>query len=124
MRSARPWGITVLAILTALAGAGGVVYGLLPLALGSPYLDSDYLYMAIPILAFAAWGLFFAWAMWHLRPWVWTLLVMGSVSGIVMAIFAGSMSGWSIVEVVGLAFDGLVTYYLFLPEVKGAFRAG
>ncbi len=133
MKSARPWGVTVLTILTVISGVLGVLAGLALLiisalfrGLGRSYLGS-YLgiagwVLAIVVLLLSGVTLYFARAIWNLKPWAWTMLIISSAFGIVFSLI-GRMLGGSVAGVLGgVAINAIVLYYLFRPEVRGAFR--
>jgi hypothetical protein len=91
-----------------LGGAGALgglvtIYGLFALAL------------AIGWIAFGI-------GAWTLKPWAWMLgLVLVGVS-IVLALVS-IVAGWSTIgsQIISLAIDAVMVYYLMTPEVKQAF---
>ena len=123
MKPERPWGVTVLAILTAIASvllaAGGILIVSGTAVVGVPFASMTGISLAF--IVFALLILYFAWAIWHLKPWAWIVLVISSGIGVVASLIA-LVSGWSAADAVGIATNGIVLYYLFRPQVRVAFR--
>ncbi len=129
MNSARPWGVAVIAILTVLSGVLGVLAGLALLVaaavfggLSTPFLGIAAAYWAILVLLLSGVTLYFARAIWNLKPWAWTMLIISSGFGIAFSLI-GRMLGQSVANMLGgVAINAIVLYYLYRPEVRGAFR--
>lgn len=123
----RPTGVTVLAILAAIAGVLGIFGGTLFLISGpvvAVATDSAELGVLGSVIG-AVWlitavaYLLFAWGAWGLQPWAWTLgIIIAAVSIVlgVVQLFSGDFSA-----IVSILIAGGITYYLFQPEVKAAF---
>jgi hypothetical protein len=135
----RPPGVTILALLSLLSGAWGVLKGLAWLGLGGAVAGGLAL-GAHPIagavvgaaavlfgsiaLATGLFALVFAVGALGLKPWAWTLGV----------ITHGLIFGWSVLAIVGprrladrwvtLALSGVILYYLTRPAIRQAFGRG
>src|SRR3990170_8182861 len=60
--------------------------------------------------------LYAAWGAWNLKAWAWTLLVVLTAIGLVLALFSLRSS------FISLIVNAVILYYLFRPEVKAAFQ--
>jgi hypothetical protein len=131
----RPTGITILAILGiiggvvslfggcaaltggALVGAFGAQAGAGAVAAGGGLLSL----LGIFTLAMAIGWIAFGIGAWTLKPWAWMLgLVLVGVSivvALVTAVTTRDLGG----QIIGLAIDAVIVYYLMTPEVKKAF---
>ena len=131
----RPLGITILAILGIIGGvlgllsgcgaiAGGALVGALgaqagvgAVAAGGGLLGL----LGIVALAMAVGWIAFGIGAWTLKPWAWMLgLILVGVS-IVIALVTVLTSGDFGSQIIGLAIDAVMVYYLMTPEVKQAF---
>jgi len=131
----RPLGITILAILGIIGGvlgllggcgaiAGGALVGALgaqagvgAVAAGGGLLGL----LGIVALAMAVGWIAFGIGAWTLKPWAWMLgLILVGVS-IVVALVTVLTSGDFGSQIIGLAIDAVIVYYLMTPEVKQAF---
>ena len=123
MTSTRPTGVTVIAILAAISGVFAVLGGLALLgigafgaAMGGPLLAYFGTFAGIILLALGAVTLYAAWGAWNLKAWAWTLLVVLTAIGLVLALFSLRSS------FISLIVNAVILYYLFRPEVKAAFQ--
>ena len=131
----RPLGITILAILGIIGGvlgllggcgaiAGGALVGALgaqagvgAVAAGGGLLGL----LGIVALAMAVGWIAFGIGAWTLKPWAWMLgLILVGVS-IVVALVTVLTSGDFGSQIINLAIDAVMVYYLMTPEVKQAF---
>jgi hypothetical protein len=124
--SARPMGITILAVLAAIAGIFGLLGGLVVLGIGGALIGSGVLggligIIGLVVLVVAIGELAFAYGAWMLKPWAWTLGLAVEIVSIISAILyilAGTSIGSEIVSIViALA----ILYYLDTPAVRSAF---
>lgn len=132
----RPLGVTVLALLSLISGAWGVIKGLVWLGFGGVVAGGlsvaahpiagalvGLVAVAFGVLALATgiFALIFAFGAFGLRPWAWTLGVL--THGVIVV--------WSVLAVLGparlaerwvtLAVSGAILYYLTTPAIKQAF---
>jgi hypothetical protein len=125
--SARPTGITILAILAAIGGVLGIVGGLGVTLLGG--LLSAYTGVfggLITIIGLAAIivgvaQIVSAYGFWTLKPWGWMVGVGIAVANIVIAVLwylAGSGISNQILSVV---ISAVILYYLWQPSIKALF---
>jgi len=131
----RPLGITILAILGIIGGvlgllggcgaiAGGALVGALgaqagvgAVAAGGGLLGL----LGIVALAMAVGWIAFGIGAWTLKPWAWMLgLILVGVS-IVVALVTVLTGGDFGSQIISLAIDAVMVYYLMTPEVKQAF---
>jgi uncharacterized membrane protein (DUF2068 family) len=120
-------GVTIIAILAAIAGVFGIFGGLLLLvggsyigaATGSAALGSLASVVGAVALLAAVLYLVFAWGAWGLQPWAWTLGVVLAAVSIVMGLY--NLVNGDTSAIISIALAGLITYYLFQPEVRAAF---
>jgi hypothetical protein len=117
--SARPTGITILAIL---AGVGGILMALAGIALfvlGAVAFGGLGALLGLAFLAVAALYLAFCVGALQMKPWAWPLGVVGAGASIVLS--ALQLLGGDIGQVVSIAIAGGILYYLMRPEIKAAF---
>ena len=129
MQDGRPTGVTVLAVLTALAGIPSLAYGIITIIGGFATLLSTADSPALPILvmgvAFLGVAVLYfgvAWALFTLKPWAWLAGVVvgaGAIAVQVVAALAGNV-GWP--QAIGAAIlPAIVLVYLLRPNVRAAF---
>jgi uncharacterized membrane protein (DUF2068 family) len=132
----RPVGITILAVLSLISGAFGLlgacgVLGLGALLGGAVGKDGAAVIGVIAIifgiftLGSALLSLLFAYGAWFLKPWAWFWGIIAQGISAVSNLFnliSAINNGTSVFgSIVGLAISGVIIYYLFTPEVKRAF---
>ena len=108
----RPLGITILAILAAIAGVIGLITYLPAIGLGA---------LAIIGLVLAIVYLAFAYGAWTLQAWGWTLGVALAAVGILFALFWLTQGADVVTTLVNIVIPAVILYYLFQPDVKAAF---
>jgi hypothetical protein len=138
--TARPTGVTILAILAAVSGAFSVLAGLGYIA-GAPLipaaavgtvasdiagpLKSIALVIGIFWLVVGAAQLAFAYGAWTLKPWGWMLGLVIEGSSIlltfIVGILAGNLVATLLASVIPLAVAIIIIAYLLSPSVKAAF---
>jgi uncharacterized membrane protein HdeD (DUF308 family) len=107
----RPLGVTLVAILTAI---GGLIFLGSGLGLGLLIIGFGFLLLVLGI-AF----LVMAYGLWNGRGWAWTITLILSMIGIIVAIatiVAGNVSA-----VINIIIHAVVIYYLYRPNVKAYF---
>jgi uncharacterized membrane protein HdeD (DUF308 family) len=105
----RPLGVTIVAVLTAI---GGLIF--LGSGLGLLIIGFGFILLVLGIAY-----LVMAYGLWNGRGWAWTITLILSVIGIVVAIatiVAGNVS-----TVINIIIHGVVIYYLYRPNVKAFF---
>ncbi len=132
----RPMGITILAILAivgglflilggcgvvaggALIGAAGAQAGVGEVAAGGGLLTV----YGIVLLVIAVADIVFGIGAWTLKPWAWMLGLVLQGINVVVAIVS-IIAGWSTFgsQIIGLAINAVIIYYLMTPDVKKAF---
>lgn len=125
--SARPMGITILAVLAAIGGVFLLLGGLASIGLGSLAASASgsgalgglvaifgILFLALGVLYLA-----FAYGAWTLKRWAWTLGVAGQVISLALAAVNAVTGGG--VNIVGILISVAILYYLYTPAVKAAF---
>ena len=105
----RPTGITILAVLAAIAGVLYILGGLALLTVGT-VVSATYalgglaVIIGLIILVVGVLYIGLAYGFWSLKPWAWSLGVGLQVAGII-----------------GIVIAGAIVYYLYQPNVKAAF---
>jgi uncharacterized membrane protein HdeD (DUF308 family) len=105
----RPLGVTIVAILTAIGGLIFFGSGLTLLIIGFGFL----------LLVLGIAYLVMAYGLWNGRGWAWTITLILSVIGIIVAI--GTIVAGNVSAVISIIIHGVVIYYLYRPNVKAFF---
>lgn len=116
----RPLGVTIIALLLIVGGVLGVLEALDLLGVWDLFGLDDNTGVGIGILIVAAANLIVGFGFWSLQGWAWTLAVIVSVLRLISAVvglFVGGVAG----GIVGLVIVVIILWYLFRPNVKGAF---
>lgn len=128
--SARPLGITVLAVLSFLGGLFLLLGGLGSLGLGvflAAAAGVGFLFQILGLLALAL-GVFelaVGYGFWTLKPWAWTFAFVAFAIGILLDIlrfFSWGGYGFSNI-LISIVLAGIVIYYLNQPTIRQAFKA-
>ena len=107
----RPLGVTIVAILTAIGGLIFLGSGLVLLIVG----------IGVILLALGIAYLVMAYGLWKGRGWAWTITLILSVIGIIVAI--ASIVAGNVGAIISIIIHGVVIYYLYRPNVKAFFGA-
>jgi hypothetical protein len=119
---ARPTGITILAVLSAIGGVLGLFGGFVVLGLGATILGGAGVILALALLALAALSIALAWGFWTLQPWAWPLGVVLQAANIILAIVQFLTADTSIVStIISVGIAGAILYYLNQPTIKSLF---
>jgi hypothetical protein len=132
-RSARPLGVTILAVVLAVAGvlstlaAVAFLLGALNFAdfaggMGYSGTAISSTMAGLGIAAYTALVLAFAYGAWTLKPWAWLLgLVVFAVGGLtdVLSGVVGAMQPANVI--INILIAALLIYYWFRPNVRAAF---
>ena len=105
----RPLGVTIVAILTAIGGLIFLGSGLVLLIVG----------IGVILLALGIAYLVMAYGLWNGRGWAWTITLILSVIGIVVAI--ASIVAGNVSAIISIIIHAVVIYYLYRPNVKAYF---
>lgn len=134
MKSSRPTGISILAILDLIGGIFLAFVGIVVAAATSSGVLSSLGYSGYANLAgalevvgglFAVLGviaILAGWGMWTGRAWAWTLAVVLYVLGALFSLI--SLLGGSLASVVGLLIEVFLLWYMFRPHVRAFFGRG
>ena len=118
--SARPTGVTVVAVLALIAGALGIVASLAIFQLGG----RTAAFSGVITLAIGLADLVMGYGFWMLRPWSWklafALVFIGPVWEIVRWLYRGADP---LNLVVAIVFAGIWLYFLNLPSIRTIFAA-
>jgi len=127
--AARPMGITILAVLSAIGGVLSILAGIALIGLGGVGAASTGqaalfglgAIFGLLILASGIASLAFAYGAWTLQPWAWTLGVALQAISIGLAVL--SVIGGSDIasQIIGVAISAIILYYLMQPSIKAAF---
>jgi hypothetical protein len=118
---ARPTGITILAVLAGIGGVLGLFGGFIVLFGGTILFGALGGLLGVAALAYAGLLVAFAYGAWTLKPWAWPLGVAVAAFGIIMSVIyviGGSGIGNQILSV---AIDVGILYYLNQPGIKALF---
>lgn len=102
----RPLGVTIIAVLTAIGGIIFLASGAVLLLIG----------IGIIFLALGIAYLVMAYGLWIGKPWAWTITLILSVIGIILAVI--SISFGNIGSILSIIIHAVVIYYLYRPNVK------
>jgi uncharacterized membrane protein HdeD (DUF308 family) len=105
----RPLGVTLIAILTIIGGLIFLASGLVLLIIG----------IGIVLLALGIAYLVVAYGLWKGKAWAWTITLILSVIGIIVAIV--SIAAGNVAAIINVIIHGIVIYYLYKPSVKAFF---
>jgi uncharacterized membrane protein HdeD (DUF308 family) len=105
----RPLGVTIVAVLTAIGGLIFLGSGLVLLIVG----------IGVILLALGIAYLVMAYGLWNGRGWAWTITLILSVVGIVVAI--ASIVAGNVSAIISIIIHAVVIYYLYRPNVKAYF---
>jgi hypothetical protein len=134
---ARPFGVTIIAILVIISGivmiivgAGAVAIapffpslaqteGMMIDAISGALLSVTAIISGIILLALGIAALFIAYGLIKARGWAWTAAVVLSIIVIIMSVV--SIVTGNIGSIISLAINGVILYYLYRPHVKAYF---
>jgi len=126
--SARPTGVTILAVLAFIGGVLGILGALLLMVGGAAASTVDAgiggsaLIYGILSLAVSVAYLAFGIGAWGLKPWAWSLGIIIAGASVVLAIISVLLQWNTITGVIlNVIISGVILYYLFTPGVKAAF---
>ena len=127
--AARPMGITILAVLSAIGGVlgllGGIaiigIGGLAAASTGSAAFFGLGAIWGLLILATAIASLVFAYGAWTLKPWAWPLGVALQIISLVIAALTVVSGGDVSSQIIGVVISAIILYYLFQPNIKAVF---
>jgi hypothetical protein len=102
-----PDGVTVIGILSILAGIGTFILAAIAGAIGVILIPISIVHFVV------AYGLLKG------RPWAWTLTVIISIIAIVLNVL--TIAILSILSIISIIFEAIILYYLYRPHVKAYF---
>lgn len=129
----RPMGITILAVLETIGALVLLALGAMVILLGAAVLvaiglgevslgvalSEIVVFVGGFILLLGVIELAIAWGLWKGQGWAWTVALIVAVLGIIGGVIA-LVSG-SLYNIVTLAVQVIIVYYLYRPEVKAYF---
>jgi hypothetical protein len=127
--TARPTGITILAILSAIGGVLTILAGIAAIGLGglgaAATGEASFFGLGVVFgiiaLALGIASLAFAFGAWTLQPWAWSLGVILQGANIIFAVVAVIGGSDITSQIIGVAIAGIILYYLMQPNIKAAF---
>jgi hypothetical protein len=127
--TARPTGITILAVLSAIGGVLGLLGGIAAVGIGGLAAASTGAaaffglgaVVGLILIATAVASLVFAYGAWNMLPWAWPLGVAIQIISLVLAALAIISSGDISGQIIGIVISAVILYYLFQPSIKAAF---
>ena len=129
--AARPTGITILAVLSAIGGVLSILGGIALIGLGgvagaqtgSATLFGMGAIFGVLLLASGVASLAFAYGAWTLQPWAWVLGVALQLISLGLSVLTIIGGGDIAGQIISIAIAGIILYYLMQPNIKAAFRA-
>ena len=127
--AARPMGITILAVLSAIGGVLGLLGGIALIGLGGVAAASTGsaaffglgAVWGLLVLATAIASLVFAYGAWTLKPWAWPLGVALQVISLALAALTVISGGDIGSQIISIVISAIILYYLFQPNIKAVF---
>jgi len=119
--SARPMGVTIIAILAIIGGIFAILGGgLFGIGLG---FGSILGLLGVGLVGIGVVELITGWGLWTLKPWAWMIALAVQIVniGVTLAFAIAGSSLISINTIVGVALPVIILYYLMTPPVKSAF---
>ncbi|MDF3032829.1 MAG: hypothetical protein K0R91_663 [Nitrososphaeraceae archaeon] len=110
----RPLGVTIIAILTAIGGIVFLVSGISGIVAGGVSVGIGIIFLILGIAY-----LVITYGLWKGKRWAWTVTLILSVIGIILAI--ASIAVGNVGAIVSIIIHGVVIYYLYRPNVKAFF---
>jgi len=128
--TARPQGITILAIISFVGGAFAVLGGLGALGFGA-YLSAAagigglFQILGIVALLLGIAEVAIGYGFWTLKPWAWSLALVVFVVGIIVEILRFlSWGGYGFTNIlISIAISAIVVYYMNQASIRQAFGA-
>jgi uncharacterized membrane protein HdeD (DUF308 family) len=105
----RPFGVAIIAILTAIGGLIFLASGVVFLIVGIGFV----------LLALGIAFLVMAYGLWKGRGWAWTITLILSIIGIIVGL--ASLAVGNVGAIVNVIIHAVVIYYLYRPNVKAFF---
>ncbi len=105
----RPLGVTIIAILTLIGGIIFLASGFVLLIIG----------IGIILLALGIAYLVMAYGLWKGKGWAWTITLILSAIGIIVALV--SIAAGNLAAIINVIIHGIVIFYLYRPSVKAFF---
>jgi hypothetical protein len=120
--SARPTGITILAILAGLSAIGALFSGFVAFGLGASVLGGAAALLGVAFLALGGLSLAVGWGFWSMQPWAWPAGVALAAANIVVTLFGVVFASTSITSaILPIVVSGVILYYLNQPTIKSLF---
>ena len=122
-------GITILAVLAAIGGFFGILGGLAVVGLGGFLAASTgtaglfglAAVLGIVALVTGIASLAFAYGAWTLKPWAWPLGVALSIINLALSVATIAGGGDLTGQVIPIAINIIILYYLFQSNIKALF---
>jgi hypothetical protein len=135
--SARPTGVTIIAILAIIGGIFAIIAGL-GLTIGGSILGGALVasgetagglfggmlaIFGVGTLALGVAEIVVGWGLWGLKSWAWMVSVIIFIVNIALTLLTALGGGdlISLNTIIGIAIPAIILYYLMTPPVKAAF---
>jgi hypothetical protein len=127
--SARPTGITILAVLAAIGGVLSILGGIALIGLGGvagattgqAALFGMGAIFGLILLASGIASLAFAYGAWTLQPWAWTLGIALQIISLALSVLTIISGGDLAGQIISIAIAAIILYYLWQPGIKAVF---
>ncbi len=121
----RPTGVTILAILEWIGGALAILGSLGTVAISgfAGAFGGFIIIMGIVSLVMGVASIVVGWGLWTLKKWAWNIaLILGAIA-IIISLASIVFNPRGIMgQILGLAINGAVIYYLTRPHIKACFQ--
>jgi hypothetical protein len=120
--TARPTGITILAVLAGLSAIGALFGGFVLFGVAASLFGLSGAILGLAYLALAGLYVALAWGFWTMAPWAWPLGVVLAAASIIYALVIALFGGGGITSaVVPVVVGAVILYYLNQPTIKSLF---
>ena len=127
-KPSRPLGVTVLALLEMIFGVLLVLVGALVFG-GASYLSaytgtllaSVFAFIGVIALIVGVFAILIGYGLWTGKGWAWTLAFVFTIIGLAFGLFSLLSD---LTNILGVAIDALIIWYLWKPHVKAYFGKG
>jgi len=127
--SARPFGITLLAVLHVLQALFFFLGGIVLITLGAfirrglfglpRFLNGVVSLIGVVVIVIGLLYLGLAWGLWTGKGWAWILSLVLAAMGLIVSLISLVRGGFGTIVV--LILDAIILYYLFRPNVRAFF---
>jgi hypothetical protein len=115
---ARPMGITILAVLSAIGGVLAILASLALIGLSGAVGVGGGMIIGLFVLVVGVLELAFAYGAWTLKPWAWTVGVAVEVLSLVSSALTVATGGSISSQLISILISAAIIYYMFTTTVN------